>query len=43
MYIDTATVDYDTSLQARHLFRLSAMTEVPMAVIDSKQNLEKTC
>jgi len=28
MILDTGTVDYDSTLQARHLFRLAAMTEV---------------
>jgi sulfonate dioxygenase len=28
--LDTGTVDYDSTLQARHLFRLAAMTEVPI-------------
>lgn len=31
---DTGTVDYDSSVQARHLFRLAAMTEVPISVED---------
>lgn len=30
--IDTATVDYDTRAQARHIFRLAAMTEKPISV-----------
>ena len=38
---DTGTVDYDTSLQARHLFRLAAMTEVPISVEESEK-LKKT-
>jgi len=32
---DTGTIDYDTGLQARHLFRLAAMTEIPMSVAES--------
>lgn len=32
--IDTATVDYDSRIQARHLFRLAAMTEKPMSVAE---------
>ncbi|KAK2629348.1 hypothetical protein QTJ16_000168 [Diplocarpon rosae] len=35
--LHTGTVDYDTTAQARHLFRLAAMTEVPMSVADSKK------
>jgi sulfonate dioxygenase len=36
---DTGTVDYDTSLQARHLFRLAAMTEIPVSVAESENQL----
>lgn len=32
IYLDTGTVDYDTSTQARHLFRLAAMTETLISV-----------
>ncbi|KAH8668159.1 putative alpha-ketoglutarate-dependent sulfonate dioxygenase [Tricladium varicosporioides] len=32
--LHTATVDYDNAEQARHLFRLAAMTEVPLSVAD---------
>ncbi|PBP18542.1 alpha-ketoglutarate-dependent taurine dioxygenase [Diplocarpon rosae] len=35
--LHTGTVDYDTTTQARHLFRLAAMTEVPMSVADSQK------
>jgi hypothetical protein len=35
--LDTGTVDYDSNLQARHLFRLAAMTEVPISVEDSER------
>jgi sulfonate dioxygenase len=41
---DTGTVDYDTTKQTRHLFRLAAMTEVPISVEDweksKKENKE---
>jgi sulfonate dioxygenase len=37
VYTDTGTVDYDSSLQARHLFRLAAMTEVPISVEESQR------
>ncbi len=30
--LDTATVDYDSGLQARHVFRLASMTEKPISV-----------
>jgi len=33
-FSDTGTVDYDTTMQTRHLFRLAAMTEVPISVED---------
>ncbi|TVY73620.1 Alpha-ketoglutarate-dependent sulfonate dioxygenase [Lachnellula suecica] len=33
--LHTATVDYDNAEQARHLFRLAAMTEVPLSVADA--------
>ena len=33
--LDTATVDYDSRVQARHIFRLAAMTEKPIPVADS--------
>ncbi|KUJ22083.1 putative alpha-ketoglutarate-dependent sulfonate dioxygenase [Mollisia scopiformis] len=32
--LHTGTVDYDTSAQARHLFRLCSMCEVPISVAD---------
>ena len=32
LVIDTATVDYDSSIQARHIFRLASMTEKPISV-----------
>lgn len=32
--LDTGTVDYDTTAQARHLFRLAAMAEVPITVAE---------
>ncbi|KAL3423786.1 Alpha-ketoglutarate-dependent sulfonate dioxygenase 4 [Phlyctema vagabunda] len=35
----TATVDYDSRVQARHLFRLAAMTEVPLSVEDSQKEI----
>ncbi|KAG4439826.1 hypothetical protein IFR05_004675 [Cadophora sp. M221] len=35
--LHTGTVDYDTTAQARHLFRLAAMTEVPISVADSQK------
>ena len=35
-YADTATVDYDSGIKARHLFRLAAMTEVPISVAESE-------
>ncbi|KAH8599758.1 putative alpha-ketoglutarate-dependent sulfonate dioxygenase [Bisporella sp. PMI_857] len=38
--IHTGTVDYDTSLQARHLFRLAAMTEVPISVEESERKVK---
>lgn len=38
---DTGTVDYDTSLQARHLFRLAAMTEIPISVGESERKVDK--
>lgn len=31
-FLDTATVDYDSSKQARHIFRLASMTEKPIPV-----------
>ncbi|KAI9048991.1 hypothetical protein LZ554_006840 [Drepanopeziza brunnea f. sp. 'monogermtubi'] len=34
--LHTGTVDYDTTAQARHLFRLAAMTEVPLSVAESE-------
>ncbi|RDW88987.1 hypothetical protein BP6252_01019 [Coleophoma cylindrospora] len=34
----TATVDYDSRVQARHLFRLAAMTELPVSVEDWEKN-----
>ncbi|TAQ89599.1 hypothetical protein B7494_g2095 [Chlorociboria aeruginascens] len=34
--LHTATIDYDSRVQARHLFRLAAMTEVPISVADSE-------
>ena len=37
LHSDTGTVDYDTSIQARHLFRLAAMTEVPISVEESER------
>ena len=30
--LDTATVDYDSTVQARHIFRLASMTEKPIPV-----------
>ena len=30
-WIDTATVDYDSRIQARHIFRLASMTEKPIS------------
>ena len=30
--LDTATVDYDATVQARHIFRLASMTEKPIPV-----------
>ena len=39
---DTGTVDYHTTIQTRHLFRLAAMTEVPVSVEDwEKSQKEK--
>jgi len=38
--LHTGTVDYDTSLQARHLFRLVAMAETPISVTESEQQLD---
>lgn len=35
--LDTATVDYDTRAQARHIFRLAAMTEKPISVAESEK------
>lgn len=35
--LDTATVDYDTRAQARHIFRLAAMTEKPLSVAESEK------
>lgn len=32
--LHTGTMDYDTEVSARHLFRLAAMTEVPIPVSD---------
>ena len=32
MCVDTATMDYDSRIQARHIFRLASMTEVPIPV-----------
>ena len=32
LIIDTATVDYDSRIQARHIFRLASMTEKPVSV-----------
>jgi len=37
MIQDTGTVDYDTTAQARHLFRLAAMAEIPISVEESEQ------
>lgn len=34
--VDTGTVDYDTTAQARHLFRLCSMCEVPVTVAESE-------
>ncbi|CAG8973900.1 hypothetical protein HYALB_00003678 [Hymenoscyphus albidus] len=34
--LHTATVDYDNADQARHLFRLAAMTEVPISVAEAE-------
>ncbi len=34
-FSDTATVDYDSRKQARHIFRLTAMTEKPISVAES--------
>jgi len=40
--LHTGTVDYDTTKQTRHLFRLAAMTEVPISVEDwEKSRKEK--
>ncbi|TVY29376.1 Alpha-ketoglutarate-dependent sulfonate dioxygenase [Lachnellula hyalina] len=35
--LHTATVDYDNADKARHLFRLAAMTEVPLSVADAER------
>jgi hypothetical protein len=35
--LDTATIDYDSRVQARHIFRLAAMTEKPISVAESLQ------
>lgn len=39
--IHTATVDYDSRVQARHLFRLAAMTETPISVADSEHDMQQ--
>ena len=38
---DTGTLDYDTNAQARHLFRLAAMTEIPISVENWEQSQNK--
>lgn len=38
--LHTATVDYDTSSQARHIFRLAAMTEKPISVAESEKMMD---
>ncbi|KAF7874919.1 hypothetical protein EAF04_002093 [Stromatinia cepivora] len=37
--LHTATVDYDSRIQARHLFRLAAMTEKPISVAEWEAHL----
>jgi hypothetical protein len=41
VFLDAGTVDYDTSHQARHLFRLVAMTEVPISVQENEEGFRK--
>ncbi|KAG9235873.1 putative alpha-ketoglutarate-dependent sulfonate dioxygenase [Amylocarpus encephaloides] len=39
--LHTATVDYENAEQARHLFRLAAMTEVPISVADAERGIRR--